>query len=362
LTKKGVKPKRIRVLLKRIKEFDDNFSMTNENNINLSIEKMGDSILDIIKLHLSGKVEEAYKRFSTILNDNRIYIDNLTLYIDKEEEELFRVRFSEKDITDKKDIFHIPFDLRHLVGTMRYSIAGIPCLYFGNTIYDCWLEMDKPDLNKLYISKFKNIKKIKILDFAITFHTINQIATMKNQFPKQYTENKIESFLRLYPLVLACSFKKLNENANFNIEYIIPNMLLQWISNEKEHIDGIRYFSTKMKHDRYDSIGINTVFPPKKNKDSMKGFCPILKDTFSFTAPISWSMINTFPLRKYKDPNNVGIKEDSKILQSSEEIIDSHYKMTKFYNVEKNINSYFEFLKLDDHTRPKKYNPFEEWE
>jgi len=241
---------------------------------------------------------------------------------------------------------------------MRYSIAGVPCLYFGNTIYNCWLEMDKPDLNKLYISKFKNIKKIKILDFAITFHTINNVATKTNQYPKEYSKKKINSFLRLYPLILACSFKKLNENANFNIEYIIPNMLLQWISNEKESIDGIRYFSTKMKHDRYDSIGINTVFPPKRNKDSMKGFCPKLKDTFSFTAPISWSMINTFPIQKFK---NLKINEDNKILQSSEEIIDSHYKMTKFYEVEKSIDEYFEFLKLDDTTRPKKYYPFDEW-
>jgi hypothetical protein len=319
---------------------------------------MGDDIVKVIKLHISGQVEQAYNEFSKILNNNREHLENLTLSIN--DEVFYRVRYSEKEITEKKDIFHIPFNLRHLVDTMRYSIAGVPCLYFGNTIYDCWLEMGKPDLNKLYISKFQNTEVVNILDFAITFHTLYKRPTIEDQNPKPYSEEKMKSFLMLYPLVLACSFKKQNENAKFNIEYIIPNMLLQWISNEKGHIDGIRYFSTKMKHERYDSIGINTVFPPKKDKDSMEGFCPKLKRIFKFTAPISWSMMNTLPLKEIYSQYNNNIGETEKILQSVDEVIDSHYKMTKFYQIENNIDNYFELLELDNKQRPKRPS-FDDW-
>jgi hypothetical protein len=211
-----------------------------------AINEIGQKIIKVIKLYLSGDTRQAHEVFSVILNDNRKNLENLILRFESQEEIFYRVRYSEKEITSKDEIFHIPFNLRHLVETMRYSISGIPCLYFGNTIYDCWLEMDKPDLNKLYISKFKNTSKINILDFAITFHTLNKVPTIEDQYPESYSKAKMEAFLALYPLILACSFKKQYENAKFNVEYIIPNILLQWISSEKEHIDGIRYFSTKM--------------------------------------------------------------------------------------------------------------------
>lgn len=349
--------KRIDEYVKRVEELNlEYISISREQEEVNPLVKIKDYLIEIIRLYLSGNIEEAYNKFSILINMNRHHIENLMLHIENGEEVFYRVRYSEKEISSKEEIFHVPFDKRHLVSTMRYSIAGVPCLYLGNSIYDCWLEMDKPELNKLYISKFKNTESISIIDFAITLDTLYKEPTIHDQNPNQYTFNKVNSFLTIYPLILACSFKKLNENAKFNIEYILPNMLLQWISREKEHISGIRYFSTKMHHKRYDSIGINIVFPPKKNKDSLKGFCPYLKNLFSFTAPISWSMINNFPLINLNDRNIPRITNDTKILQSSDEVIDSHYKMTKFYQIEQNIDNYFEFLKLDDKQRPERIN------
>jgi hypothetical protein len=222
--------KRIDEYIKRVDELQikDIFNSINQEiNPLISVKSY---LIDIIKLYLSGDIEKAYNKFSNLINKNRRHIDNLMLHIQEEEEVFYRVRYSEKDISSKEAIFHVPFDKRHLVSTMRYSIAGVPCLYLGNSIYDCWLEMDKPELNKLFISKFKNIESINILDFAITLNTLYKEPTLSDQRPTQYTFEKINSFLTIYPLILACSFKKQNENAKFNIEYILPNMLLQWIS------------------------------------------------------------------------------------------------------------------------------------
>jgi len=319
----------------------------------LEMRTLNNNLLEIIKTYLSGKTEDAYRYFGTLLNNQRSHLEALIEERNEEEEYLYRVRVSEAK--SRRDIFHIPFNKRHLVSTMRYSIAGVPCLYFGNTIYACWLEMGKPDLNKLSISKFKNALPVKILNFAITFKTLTGIPTFIPNGYRPYTKEKIEHFLKIYPLVLACSFMKKEESANFHMEYIIPNMLLQWISSEKTHVDGIKYFSTKMKHESYDSIGINIVFPPKENKDSIKDeFCPKLQRTFKFTAPISWHMINTFPLKDVNTYTPTVVDSHEKIIQSSDEVMGSHYRMTKFYQIEENIDDYFEFLFLDDETRPKR--------
>ncbi len=355
----------LETLEQRLEEYAKRLEELQKNSLAASIDiakirTLNDNILEIIKTYLSGKTEDAYRCFGNLLNNQRVHLEALIEQKDTEEEVLYRVRVSE--VRMRKDIFHIPFNKRYLVSTMRYSIAGVPCLYFGNTIYACWLEMGKPDLNKMSISKFKNAMPVKILNFAITFKTLTGIPTFVPNGSCSYSKEQIESFLKIYPLVLACSFKKKEENANFHMEYIIPNMLLQWISSEKTHVDGIKYFSTKMKHDSYDSIGANIVFPPKENKDSIKEeFCAKLQKTFKFTAPISWHMINTFPLENVNTHSRVAISAHNKIVKSEEEIMSSHYRMTKFYQVEENLDNYFEFLLLDEEIRPERIEPLNEW-
>lgn len=349
----GTLEQRLEEYAKRLEELSDNSISQEVKESIVDIRTLNHNIIQIIKTYLSGQTEDAYKYFGDMLNHQREHLEALIEEKQEEEEVLYRVRASEAK--GRKGIFHIPFNMRHLVSTMRYSIAGVPCLYFGNTIYACWLEMGKPDLNSLNISKFRNAIPVKILNFAITFKTLDGIPTFNENGYRPYSKEKIIHFLKIYPLVLACSFKKKEENASFHMEYIIPNMLLQWISSQKTHVDGIKYFSTKMKHDSYDSIGANIVFPPKENKDSMEGFCPKLEKTFKFTAPISWHMINTFPLKDVNTHSPVVVGDHEKIIQSSDEVMGSHYKMTKFYQIEENIDDYFEFLFLNDETRPKRY-------
>lgn len=349
----GTLEQRFEEYAKRLEELPDNSISQEVKRDIVEIRTLNNNINQIIKTYLSGQTEDAYRHFGNMLSEQREHLEALVEERQVEEEALYRVRASEAK--GRKGIFHIPFNMRHLVSTMRYSIAGVPCLYFGNTIYACWLEMGKPDLNSLNISKFRNAIPIKILNFAITFKTLDGIPTFNESGYRPYSKEKIVHFLKIYPLILACSFKKKEENASFHMEYIIPNMLLQWVSSQKTHVDGIKYFSTKMKHHSYDSIGINIVFPPKENKDSMEGFCPKLERTFKFTAPISWHMINTFPLKDVNTHSRVEVDDHEKIIHSSEEVMGSHYKMTKFYQIEENIDDYFEFLFLNDEVRPKRF-------
>lgn len=321
-----------------------------------NIQKIATSIETIVGNYLSGNNAKAHEQFDAMMEEQHKHLASLS-YQYQLNESFYRVRTSDKEINDRKEMFHIPYHKRHLVATQRYSIAGVPCLYLGNTIYACWQELNKPDLNKMYISKFVLANTLEILDFAITFETLQKQPTM-------YEEKKILAFFSLYPLIMACSFKKKYEDATFNIEYIIPNMILQWLSREKDRYSGIRYFSTKMKHDSFDSIGINLVVPPREMKDSVEeGYCPALKSTFKYTHPVSWALINTFPdgKKQYKSAPD-SLQENQRVLQNVDDFVLSNYKITRFAKVEENIKFYFQPLFMDDNGPFFQANPFEGWE
>ncbi len=53
----------------------------------------------------------------------------------------------------------------------------------------------------------------------------------------------VTRYLKIYPLVLACSFVNQSENVPFKQEYILPQMLIQWVQRNKQTVQGIEYSS-----------------------------------------------------------------------------------------------------------------------
>ncbi len=270
------------------------------------IESLSTQIVEIIEEYLSGKSKEAYEKFSDMINSYRPYIEKLS-YNYSIDSKFYRMRKSKTQKEERKDMFHISFGERHLVSSQRYSIAGVPNLYLGNTSYVCWLELEKPNLDDIYISSFCNQEQLNILDFAITFDVL--LSSSDNDIPR----DKLIAFFILFPLIFACSFKKQYSDAKFNIEYVIPNMILQWLSSEKGHFDGIRYFSTKMTHNSIDSKGINIVLPPKENTKSLEKnvYCSKLKRLFKLTKPAHWSLLSSLQNSTVRIPNSPDTKYEN---------------------------------------------------
>lgn len=131
-----------------------------------------DGIKNCLQDFLSGDIKEAYVSLENTLETEKIYkhIQHITIPLQSicnRQKPLYRVRKSDTPLSSRKEIFHIPFSKRHLVGAQRYSVDGLPCLYLGTSLYVCWQEMNKPDFDKLYISAFTtNDNKSKILNFA----------------------------------------------------------------------------------------------------------------------------------------------------------------------------------------------------
>ncbi|EOU1298366.1 hypothetical protein ACNSWB_003805 [Cronobacter sakazakii] len=315
---------------------------------------------------LSGNIKLAYDTFDKTFSNRNIYkhlrrisvpLSNLC----NDKKPLFRVRKSENPLDKRKDLFHIPFSKRHLVSAQRYSVAGLPCLYLGTSIYICWQEMDKPDLGKLFISSFTTTNsKSQVLNLAAEFLYHRMRSTPYSE-DISFKNNSLKiSYLILWPLIAACNYKKTDGNSSFIQEYIIPNLLMQWISTkDSTPISGIAYRSTKFSKSTQSPQAVNIVLPPKVDyfQTIKYDFCPTLCSIFEITTPVSWQILKTLDYSagadmtpEQLDAIDVLKKKEMMGIRNFDEDLVSLYPLTDFYKLEIFIHRYMDYAELS----PKK--------
>ena len=269
----------------------DNVSKNIKNNYS-NIKEICDTILETLQLHFEGHPSQAFSKIDSIFKKYNSVLKSLLSSpdISKEIEYLYRVRIGDSFQYSKKQMFHIPFELRHLVNVQRYSIPGLPCLYLGGSTYICWEELNRPDLHKMHIARFKPSPgtKIQLLDFG---YRPAHIAAMLDKYgvnlPKNYEQFAIAQGI-FWPIIFSSSIKVKNTDSPFKPEYLIPQYLLQWITMNS-NCDGIRYFSCRLKYYPSNIMAVsNFVFPIKVSKDS--GYCDVLTSNFLMSEPLCWQL------------------------------------------------------------------------
>lgn len=321
-----------------------------------SVENLGDSIKKSTIKYLEGDIRSSYNEFSTALDAQeikdalKILTNDLGTWANRQKP-AFRLRISSEPLQKREEMFHISFNQRELVKTQRYSVEGLPCLYLGTSLYICWQELGCPDLDKLYISAFctsDDEKELGILNLAYTLDSLTP--NNLNVFFDYNNENEDMqlAYLILWPLVVACSYVKKIKNASFNPEYIIPNLLMQKISSDKElGISGIAYYSTKSERTSSDTFGVNIVLPPQASYKNMTEymFCPTLVKGMVATNPVSWSLLST--LRFYHENESDKFIYDEDIEDVYDTLLKS-YKATDFNVLEGNIRRNFKFSAIEN--------------
>lgn len=252
-----------------------------EKNKN-KIENLCQSINSAIDYYLNGLTSKAYETLKEALAD----IKELMLYPKPEriilasgnKRSYFRIRKSFSKV-DKDGIFHIPFQRRHLTGSQRYSIHGVPCLYLSNSLHLCWEELGRPSNKRLFAAKYEiDHNNWNIINIS---YTPTKIAALYNKIDYESKSSLCKFFLKstllTWPLILSCSVKTNHCNQVFKVEYIIPQLLLQWCLENKD-IDGIAYYSNRTRYEDYHGTPLyheNLAIPVKSNKQ--KGLCSELK-------------------------------------------------------------------------------------
>ena len=278
-----------------------------------AIRKVCNQILKIVNAYLSGFPSKAYNLFKNLMkevihNPIKIYPKSgWTNAFEKHDPlSLFRVvKVVENTTQPRSRIFHTPYNLRTKVGTNRYSIAGFPSLYLGTTVELC-LEELRCDPYKQYslCSRFeiirdlwKNETKIDVIELGIKPQDFfedrdnDDFALRNRKIDKELLDSPEirEAYLLWFPIIASSSFIRANKQDPFAPEYIIPQLIMQWIRKQNDDSEnklyGIRYFSCSSI--KASDMGFNYVFPTSGEKhDKNENFCKTLTNSFRLSKPI----------------------------------------------------------------------------
>lgn len=258
-------------------------------------EENCDNIINAVRIYLDGLPESAFQNLKQCLD--RIEGMNLVpLTTGWKNNKYYKMRLgSSNHMYSASAMFHIPFEARGLVKSNRYSIPGLPCVYLGSTPLTCWEEMGRPDLNTTHTSYFLSTEDLSYFDISIPPTSMrNHLIINLEQGYGVYDLTELYQMLRTYlillPLIACCSIRVMNPNDTFKPEYIVPQLLLQWIQQSGKY-DGISYFSTKFDNYTRDNFQMyqNFAFPVKERKD--KGICEKLHAKFiHITNAVPWQV------------------------------------------------------------------------
>ena len=266
-----------------------------------------DIILKTLNFYLEGYPHKAFSELSTYLTNHRNNINVLITPDDISEHihYLYRARLGDRKTFVKKDLFHLPFELRHKVEPRRYSIPGLPCLYLGGSTYVCWEEFGRPNLAHVHICRFEpqyNVQ-LKVLDFGYRAAHVAAYVNA-NRHRLQHPCKKVDFVVGqviLWPLIASSSIQVLEPDSPFKPEYVISQLLLQWLTDSTD-CDGIRYFSTHIENYPNSIIAVsNFAFPVRTNADN--GHCSVLKSKFQLSEPLFWQLATAAPPHSGNAPN-----------------------------------------------------------
>ena len=310
------------IFIKRLKEVDVSEFQEDkrEQAINMikiilpDAEANINRILDVFKYYEGADPKRAQEEFDTIMDNlcsamfvstmddwNEIDTSDGKLYTKfrlRAGELFYRVRGVEgvrEDIERNPDeLFHIPLSKKALTNNERFSLAGFPSLYLASMLPLAWQESGYPQ--RYYYSEFQYLKMIrrkKKIDFEneiklLALYSPQEIymwgiAEKQNHFVLWL--EVIRKCLMMYPLVMACAFVNHSGKGAYKQEYIIPQMLMQWVQRNIDCIQGISYFTCvdiKMMPSVY--CAYNVVIPALLPYDDKK-YSQKLRDEFTWTKP-----------------------------------------------------------------------------
>ena len=180
----------------------------------------------------------------------------------------------------KDEMFHIPFEKRHLVGNQRFSLAGIPCLYLGGSSYICWEELGRKDFSTSNYCGYSLKDSVNMFDMMLPASITN--------------EHQIRRIL----LILLCSLPATRDHV-FKPEYILPQSVLHSLIKRSYHNHKpfcVRYYSSHLLNGDADYFEhnfkedalpryVNYVFPASNSQN--KGYSNELRVLFNQTDTIS---------------------------------------------------------------------------
>ena len=98
--------------------------------------------------------------------------------------------------------------------------------------------MQRPDTESTLFSVFKTIKSFKVVDM--------RIPTLQ-----EYLVNA-EFYLKFFPLIIASTIPVINSEDIYKPEYLLPQMILEWVIEKRREINAIDvYYTSAFKNNEF---------------------------------------------------------------------------------------------------------------
>lgn len=320
-----------------------------------TISKMRTVIIDILDEYHAGNIGSSYEKMKSIIFEMMAESSELAIStiqksfafndvedvlndsVPKTQIEFFRARTSDKYcIFERKEMLHIPFDMRGRVSSTRFSIPGLPCLYLATTSYCCWLELKTPTDYQFNVSSVRVNQERKILNLTMTADLFEHIVilTETDKLANRYT---IEA-LKLWILSYASSFKIDADKRSFKEEYIIPQLIM--LVSKDLALDGVSYYSKQVEDDRFaHMLSVNLALFARYNGE--KRFSEICRD-IEISPSYNYAMFKQLGYsEKYKsDGVELHIRNSRypKMIGGFSRY--NEYQFTEFYNFDRYLFSH----------------------
>ena len=309
-----------------IKQIETKSSLNgkNQNYINIylkDVKRVCELLVKSVNHYLNGFPSKAYTSFEHAMDilvrrPLKIYQKSVMeqfetpniSYRNNDELKLFRVvKVNDNKPYQRDRAFHTPYNLRSKVSTSRYSIAGYPSLYLGTSLDLCCEETHVNPYNDFALASLFQLERtieftntnIRVIELGVKPQDFLEIDHNNESHERRISSDLLAdrsiraAYILWYPLIASCSYIRTNKNDPFAAEYIIPQLLMQWVrneigSNKNEDYDqlvGIRYFSCASV--KASDMGFNYVFPTSgTQKSSDIPFCAVLTRAFRLTQPV----------------------------------------------------------------------------
>jgi hypothetical protein len=259
-----------------------------------AIDALGQGIIQAVRQHTRGQPAGAYDALRTALGGVSAHLRALNANVPAPNAlpPTYRMRISDVPKRfGREELFHIPFDQRRRVTSKRFSIEGLPCLYLGHSTYVCWEEMGRSAFGSIYVAqfRFRDSAAVALLDFAYVPQFQSDLLAFwtANGANRTRLQDMLVALTVCWPLLSACAIRVREPGLAFKPEYVIPQLLLQWLTQETA-LHGIRYFSTNVGSPRGILIGANIVLPARTG--GANGHCPALRAIFDVTEVWNWDV------------------------------------------------------------------------
>lgn len=186
------------------------------------------------------------------------------------------------------EIFHLPISKRANANNERFSIAGFPSLYLSSMLPLAWQESGYPQ--KYYYSEYQYAGDSKLenrLRF-LSLYSPDEILDWGGNVKWSKFDLWLEvvtRYLKLYPLVLACSFVNQSGKAPYKQEYIVPQMLMQWVRRNNSSVNGISYFTCIDRSSQPSQWCAYNIAIPASEPHDKEGYSRFLREQFCWTMP-----------------------------------------------------------------------------